>query len=87
MSGLLFFSREVVSNSFETLRTVACQTSVSMGFPGQGYWSGLPFLPPGDLPDPGIEPRSPALQADSLPSEPPGKSILFWKRYVLEKRK
>ena len=46
MSGLLFFSREVVSNSFETLRTVACQTSVSMGFPGQGYWSGLPFLSP-----------------------------------------
>ena len=39
------------------------------------YWSGLPFPSPGDLPDPGIEPRSPALQADSLPSEPPGKSM------------
>ena len=37
--------------------------------------SGLPFLPPGDLPDPGIEPGSPALQADSLPSEPPGKPL------------
>ena len=39
------------------------------------YWSGLPFPSLGDLPDPGIEPRSPALQADALPSEPPGKSI------------
>ena len=38
-----------------------------MGFPRQEYWSGLPLLPPGDLPDPGIEPASPALQADSLP--------------------
>ena len=39
----------------------------------QEYWSGLPFLSPGDLPNPGIEPGSPALQVDSLPSEPPGK--------------
>ena len=45
----------------------------SMGFSRQEYWSGLPFPSPGDLPDPGIEPRSPALQADSLPSDPPGK--------------
>jgi len=44
-----------------------------MGFSRQEYWSGLPFPSPGDLPDPGIEPRSPALQADPLPSEPPGK--------------
>ena len=44
-----------------------------MGFSRQEYWSGLPFPSPGDLPDPGIEPRSPALQADSLPAEPPGK--------------
>ena len=44
-----------------------------MGFPRQEYWSGLPFLTPGDLPDPGIEPRSLALQADLLPSEPPEK--------------
>ena len=41
-----------------------------MGFSRQEYWSGLPFSSPGDLPDPGIEPRSPALQADALPSEP-----------------
>ena len=45
-----------------------------MGFPKQKYWSGLPFPTPGDLPDPGIEPRSPALQADSLLSEPSGKT-------------
>ena len=43
-----------------------------MGFPRQVYWSGLPFPFPGDLPDPGIESGSPALQADALPSEPPG---------------
>ena len=44
-----------------------------MGFSKQEYWSGLPFLSPEDLPDPGVEPRSPALQADALTSEPPGK--------------
>ena len=49
--------------------TVACQASLSMGFSRQEYWSGLPFLSPGDLPDPGIEPGSPALQADDLPTE------------------
>ena len=47
----------------------------SMEFSRQEYWSGLPFPSPGDLPNPGIEPRSPALQADALPSEPPGKPI------------
>ena len=46
---------------------------LSMGFPRQEYWSELPCPPPGDLPNSGIKPRSPALQADSLPSEPPGK--------------
>ena len=46
-----------------------------MGFSRQEYWSGLPFPSPGDLPDPGIEPESPALQADSLLSEPLGKYI------------
>ena len=45
------------------------------GFSRQEYWSGLPCPPPGDLPNPGTEPRSPALQADSLPSEPPGKPV------------
>ena len=53
--------------------TVAYQVRPSMGFSRQEYWSGLPFPSPGDLPDPGIEPRSPALQADALTSKPPGK--------------
>ena len=49
--------------------TVAHQAPLSLGFSRQQYWSGLPFPSPGDLPDPGIEPGSPALQADSLPTE------------------
>ena len=59
---------------FVTPWTVAYQASPSMGFSRQEYWSGLPFPSPGDLPNPGIEPGSPAWQADALPSEPPGKS-------------
>ena len=58
---------------FATPWTVAYQAPPSTGFSRQEYWSGLPFPSPGDLPDPGIEPRSPALRADALPSEPPGK--------------
>ena len=58
---------------FATPWTVAHQAPPSMGFSRQEHWSGLPFPSPGDLPDPGIEPRSPALQADTLSSEPPGK--------------
>ena len=58
-----------------TLWTVACQAPLSMGFSRQQYWSGLPFPPPGDLPDPGIEPVSPVLQADSFITEPPGKPL------------
>ena len=50
--------------------TAAHQAPLSMEFSRQEYWSGLPFSSPGDLPDLGIEPGSPALQADSLPSEP-----------------
>ena len=52
--------------------TVAHQDSLSMGFPRQEYWSGLPFPSLGDLPDSGIKPRSPSLKTDSLLSEPPG---------------
>ena len=55
--------------------TVAYQAPQSMEFSRQEYWSGLPFLSLGDLPKPGIEPESPALQADSLLSEPPGKTL------------
>ena len=54
---------------------VACQGPPPMEFFRQEYWSGLPFASPGDLPNPGIQPGSPALQADSLPSEPPGKPM------------
>ena len=61
---------------FATPWTSACQAPLSMGFSRQEYWNGLPFPPPGDLPDPGIEPGSPALQADSLPAEVPGKPLL-----------
>ena len=55
--------------------TVAHQAPPSTGFSRQEYWTGLPFPSPGDLPDPGIEPRSPTLQADALTSEPPHKTI------------
>ena len=58
---------------FVTPWTVAHQAPLSMEFSRQEYWSGLPFLSPGDLPNPGIRPWSPVLQGDSLPSEPPGK--------------
>ena len=59
----------------ETPWTTARQAPLSMGFSRQEYWSGLPFPPPGDLPNTGIKPGSPALQANSLPSEPPGMCI------------
>ena len=62
---------------FETPWTVACQVPLSMEFSRQERWSGLPFSSPGDLLDPGIKPTSPALQVDSLLSEPPGK---IWER-------
>ena len=58
---------------FATPWTVDYEASPSMGFSRQEYWSGLPFPSPGDLPNPGIEPGSPALQADALPSQLPRK--------------
>ena len=60
---------------FVTPWTVAYQASLSMGFSRQEYWSGLPFPSQGDLPNPGIEPRSPALEADTLTSEPPERTL------------
>ena len=65
---------------FATPWTVAHQAPPSMEFSKQEYWSGLPFPSPRDLPNPGIEPRSPALQAGPLPSEPPGKPYMKLKR-------
>ena len=53
--------------------TIAHHAPLSVGFSSQEYWSGLPFPSPGDLPNPGIKPGSPTLQANALPSEPPGK--------------
>ena len=66
-------SRFSLVRLFVTLWTIAHQAPVSMEFSRQEYWSGLPFPSPGDLPDPAIKPMSLALQAGSLPSEPPGK--------------
>ena len=68
-----------------TLWTVAHQTLQSMGFSRQEYWSGLPCPPPGELPDPGIEPMSPALQVDSLPLSHQGiilSNTLTWAKFV-----
>ena len=68
----------LVTQSCPTLVTtwiVARQAHLSMGFPRREYWSGLPFPPPGNLPDPGIKLSSPALQVDSLPAEPSRSSI------------
>ena len=57
--------------------TAVHQASLSMKFSRQGYWRGLPFPSPGDLPNPGIEPKSLALQADSLPTELQGKPMKY----------
>ena len=67
-------------NSFVTPWTVACQAPLSMAFPRQEYWSGLPFPSLRDLPDPGIEAASPTLQADSLPLKPQARKIWSAKR-------
>ena len=76
---MLLFAAAVESLScvqlFATSRTVALQAPLSMGFPRQEGWSGLPFPSPGDLPDPGIEPMSPALAGGFLTTEPPGKPL------------
>ena len=70
---------------FDIPWTVAHHAPLFMEFFRQEYWSGLPFIPPGDLPDPGIKPeshQSPSLQADSLPLAPPGKPLLWLKANV-----
>ena len=72
---VLLFSHWVVSNSFVTLWTVACQALLSLEFPTQEYWNGLPCPPPGDHPDPGIRPLSPGLAGGLFTTEPPGKPV------------
>ena len=69
----LLFSRSVVSNSFAIPCTIACQAPLSMGFPRQEYWRGLPIPCPGDLPHSGIEPSSPALAGRFFTTEPLGE--------------
>ena len=64
----------VLSNYLQTYEPSSTRLLCPGGFSRQEYWSGLPCPPPGDLPNSGIKPKSPALQADSLPAEPPGKS-------------
>ena len=66
---------------FATPWTVAYQAPPSMGFSRQEYWSGLPFPSLGDLPNPGLEPGSPTLQADALPSEPPHACMYYMKMW------
>ena len=66
-----YYSRFSRVRIFVTLRTVALQALPSVGFSTQEYWSELPYPSPGNLPEPGMESKSPALQANSLPSEPP----------------
>ena len=74
-------SHSVMSDSLQPNGLyVVHQAPLSMGFSRQEHWSGLPFPSPGNLPDPGIEPRSPALQADSLPTELWGKPLPEFKQ-------
>ena len=80
----------LATQSYPTLGdslTVACQASLSMGFSRREYWSGLPFPSLGDLPNLGVEHRSLALQADSLPSEPSGKLYLNLKKWFKKEAK
>ena len=71
----LVVSHSVVSDSFATPWTVALQVPLSMGFPRQAYWSRLPFPPSGDLPNPGIEPVSPAQACRLFTSEPTQEAL------------
>ena len=84
--SLLLGGGGLVNKSCPTLATllpVVFQAPLSMGFSRQAYWSGLPFPSPGDLPDPRIKPGSPALLADALPSEPPGKQAINGKNEMI----
>ena len=86
----LVFQRSIVGKPlshvwlFETSWAVAHQAPLSMEFSRQEHWTALPFPSPEDLPDPGIKPGSPALQADFLPSEPPGKPGILEAKGILD---
>ena len=79
----MLLSRQVTSASFATPWTVTCQAPLSMGCPSQEYWSGLLFPSPGDLPDPGSKPVSPALAGGFFTTEPRGRPC---RRLCLNKR-
>ena len=90
MNSIIFWcncavlSCSVMSNSLQPRGLQPTRLLCPWGFSRQEYWSGLPCPPPGDLPNPGIEPRSPTLQADFSASEPPGKpvnTVLQWVAY------
>ena len=87
---LLLFSHYVVSDSSETIRTVACQAPLSMGRLSQEYYNGLPCLSPGHFPNPGTESTSPTWQVDSLPLSHLGSlstlenSLISWDRIKAE---
>ena len=78
MQSFFLFLYTVVCASHSVVSNSLRPHGLSMEFSRQGYWSGLPFPSPGDLPDPGIEPGSPALQADSLPAELAGKPRMLF---------
>ena len=69
VKGVGIVNKAEIDATLATPWTVICQAPLSMGFSREEYWNGLPFPSPEDLPDPGTEPGSPALQADSLPNE------------------
>ena len=77
-------SCSVMSNSLQFHDLQLARLLCPWGFSRQEYWNGLPCLPSGDLPDPGFKLRSPALQVDSLPSEPPGKPYIYQIRSVAQ---
>ena len=79
---MLVHAHSLVANSLQLLWTVVRQAPLSMGFPRQEYWSGLPFPPPGDLSYPGIKPTSPALAGGFLTTEPSGKHIKMIYAYI-----
>ena len=86
MEGFFYGGGGLVAKSYTTLETpwtVARQAPLYMIFPRQEYWGGLPFPSPGDIPNSGMEPRSPALQANSLPTEPPGKTFFYGKYFKI----
>ena len=74
-----------MSDSFATPWTVACQAPLSTGFSRQEYWSRLPFPSPGDLPDPGIKPKSPALTGRFFTTEPHGKPLKIYREMKIDR--